>query len=111
MVVQEATRTPDPSPCGSGERESPERGETSESRPPAPAHGGDARSEGVSRPWWRPPGERSLFALLLAGAADARLASPGLLEPNVSTVEMGHLATIESLLLGTNSSLLGWTGG
>jgi hypothetical protein len=111
MVVQEATRTPDPSPSGSGERESPERGETSESRPPAPAHGGDARSEGVSRPWWRPPGERSLFALLLAGAAYARLASPGLLEPNVSTVEMGHLATIESLLLGTNSSLLGWTSG
>ena len=52
-------------------------------------------------------GERTLFALLLVGAAFVRLVGPGQLEPNVSTAEVSHLGAIEALLAGQDTSLLG----
>ena len=58
---------------------------------------------------WRPSGERTLLALLLVGAAIVRLVGPGQIEPNVSTAEIGHLGTIEALLAGRETGLLGWT--
>ncbi|MFN8632721.1 MAG: glycosyltransferase family 39 protein [Chloroflexota bacterium] len=59
---------------------------------------------------WRPPGERVLLALLLAGAALVRLVGLGQLEPNVSTAELGNLAGVQSVLAGQQSSLLSWVG-
>lgn len=58
---------------------------------------------------WRPPGERILLALLLVAAAVVRLAGPGQLEPNVSTVEVAHLAAIEGLLADANVGLFSRT--
>src|SRR5262249_27565995 len=63
-----------------------------------------------SRPWWRPPGERTLFALLLVLVAWVRLAGAGQLEPNVSTVEVSNLAAIETLVVTGSPGLLGWAG-
>jgi sugar lactone lactonase YvrE len=59
---------------------------------------------------WRPSGERTLLALLLVGAAVVRLLGPGQLEPNISSAEISHLASIEALLTGQDSSLVARTG-
>src|SRR5215217_338259 len=104
MVVSEEALTPRPPLPTVGE------GETDKSFP-SPSQGKATGGEVSSRPWWRLPGERTLFALLLAGAAFVRLAGAGQVEPNLSTIEVSHLATVESLLLGRNAGLLGWTGG
>jgi DNA-binding beta-propeller fold protein YncE len=47
--------------------------------------------------------------LLLVAVAYVRLVSPGLLEPNVSTAEVGHLAALESIAAGHAPGLLGRT--
>jgi hypothetical protein len=59
--------------------------------------------------WLWPSNERLLLMLLLVAVAYVRLVSPGLLEPNVSTAEVTHLATLESVMAGHASSLLGRT--
>ena len=83
-----------------------------EERPPVltadTADDSDMASEPARR--WRPSGERILFALLLVGAAVVRLAGPGLLEPNVSTAEVSHLAAIEALIAGGDLGLFTTTG-
>jgi len=58
---------------------------------------------------WRPSGERTLFALLIVGAAIVRLIGPGQVEPNVSAAEVAHLGAIESLRAGRDTGLVGWT--
>src|SRR4051794_635958 len=60
--------------------------------------------------WWWPPGERTLLAILLVSAAVVRLSAPGLLEPNVSTVEVSNLAATETLIVNPGTGLLGWAG-
>jgi DNA-binding beta-propeller fold protein YncE/4-amino-4-deoxy-L-arabinose transferase-like glycosyltransferase len=56
-----------------------------------------------------PSNERLLLMLLLVAVAHVRLVSPGLLEPNVSTAEVSHLATLESMAAGRSPGLLGRT--
>jgi hypothetical protein len=67
------------------------------------------RSWRVGRSWRLPP-ERTLFAIVLIGAALVRLLGPGQLEPNVNTIEVSHLAAAEALLVGEGPTLLGRTG-
>lgn len=59
---------------------------------------------------WRPPGEQTLFALLIATAAVVRFVGPGQLEPNVSTAEVANLRAIEALFAGSDAKLLDRTG-
>jgi sugar lactone lactonase YvrE len=49
--------------------------------------------------FWQPPGERTFFAILLVCAAVVRMAGLGILEPNVSTIEVSHLAAVEAILV------------
>jgi hypothetical protein len=58
---------------------------------------------------WQLHTERSLLAILLAMAAWVRLVGPGVLEPNVSTVEVSNLAATEGLFGSPGIGLLGWT--
>src|SRR4051812_6534635 len=58
---------------------------------------------------WHLATERGLLAMLVAGAAWVRLVGPGLLEPNVSVVEVSNLAATETLLGTPGAGLLGWT--
>src|SRR4051812_27712624 len=58
---------------------------------------------------WPPSPERVLLAILLVGVALTRLAWPGLVEPNVSNVEAGHLAAIEAMLVDRGPGVLGLT--
>ena len=50
--------------------------------------GPGADASAASRLW--PSNERLLLVLLLVAVAYVRLVSPGLLEPNVSTAEIGN---------------------
>src|SRR3954451_9434340 len=58
---------------------------------------------------WHLATERSLLAMLVAGAAWVRLVGPGLLEPNVSVVEVSNLAATETVLAHPGAALLGGT--
>lgn len=58
---------------------------------------------------WGISGERVLLAALLVGAALARLVGLGFYEPNVSTIEVVHLAALESLGTERGPSLFGST--
>src|SRR4051812_39492293 len=56
---------------------------------------------------WHLATERSLLAMLVAGAAWVRLVGPGVVEPNVSVVEVSNLAATETVLVHPAAALLG----
>jgi sugar lactone lactonase YvrE len=76
---------------------------------PAARDAAPCQASAPARPGYQ-AGEHYFFAILLIVAALVRLVSLGQLEPNVATVEVTHLATIEELLAGSELGADGRAG-